>query len=382
MEQRRERLLTRNFAALFLCTFFMFFATDFFIPVLPFYIVQAGGTGATVGLLMGLFTFSSVVLRPYQGRRLNRSGRKKLLLLGIAVYILGGLGLTFLPSLPVFFLYRILQGFGWGAFLLAFNTLTVDLAPFGRKGEAVGLIGIAPPLSLATAPLLGETMRGGSGAFAPVFMIPVIMALIALTLSLALREPALEQSNEKQTAFFTPKVLIPSVMIFFITFSFGAVITFLPMFGEARELPYIGLFFTVFAVTSIIVRPLSGKLSDRLGRAFVFLPGLVVLSLSLAVISMAFSREMILLGALLFGCGMSSTHPTILALAADSLSPGERGVGMANFTMAFDAGIAAGAIISGVLLNWIGFTQIFLICAVSALLPLAFYLYKKQGNAQ
>lgn len=377
MDQRRERLLTGNFAALFLCTFFMFFATDFFIPALPFYIVQAGGTSATVGLLMGLFTFSSVVLRPYQGRRLNRSGRKKLLLLGIAVYILGGLGLITLPSLPVLFLFRALQGFGWGAFLLAFNTLTVDLAPSGRKGEVVGLIGVAPPLSLATAPILSEAMHGGGGDFTSIFMIPVIMALIALTLSLAVREPALEQCTEKQTAFFVPKVLLPSVMIFFITFSFGGVITFLPMLGAVRELPHVGLFFTVFAVTSIVVRPLSGKLSDRLGRARIFLPGLVVLSLSLVVISLAFSREMILFGALLFGCGMSSTHPTILALAADSLSPGERGVGIANFTLAFDAGIVAGAIILGVLLNWIDFTQIFLICAGSALLPLAFYRLKK-----
>ena len=150
-EQGKERLITLNFVVLFLTTYFVFFASDFFIPVLPFYVVEAGGTKTAVGLLMGLFTFTSIVLRPLQGSRIHRTGCKKMLLLGIIVYALGGLGLAALPPLPAFFFFRAAQGFGWGSYLLAFNTLAVDLAPPGRKGEAVSLIGIAPPLSLATA---------------------------------------------------------------------------------------------------------------------------------------------------------------------------------------------------------------------------------------
>lgn len=373
----KERLLTFNFAALFLTTYFMFFAIDFFIPVLPIYVVEIGGAGSAVGLLMGLFTFCSVILRPVQGRRLNRTGRKKLLLLGIAVYAVGGLGLVALPSLLTLFLFRALQGFGWGAFLLAFNTMTLDLTPPERKGEAVSLMGIAPPLSLATAPLISEWIRTGSDNYSQVFIISVVVALIALGLSLTIKEPPLDQTDSKQMPLFTRKVLLPSVMIFFITFTFGGVITFLPLMGEARQLPFVGAFFTVFALTAIGIRSVSGRLSDRWSRAGVFLPGLVVLGLSFVVISLAHSLELFLLGAFLFGCGMSSTHPIIMAMAADNLAVGERGVGIATFTLAFDAGIMAGAITLGFLLNWFSFTYIFLLCAVTTLLPLAIYLTRK-----
>lgn len=373
----KERLLTFNFAVLFLTTYFMFFAIDFFIPVMPIYVIEIGGAGSAVGLLMGLFTFSSIILRPIQGRHLNRTGRKKLLLLGIAVYAAGGLGLVALPSMLTLFLFRTFQGFGWGAFLLAFNTMTLDLAPPERKGEAVSLMGIAPPLSLATAPFISEWIRTGSDTYIQVFIISVVVALVALGLSLAIKEPPLGQTDSKQMPLFTRKVLLPSVMIFFITFTFGGVITFLPLMGEARQLPFIGAFFTVFALTSIGVRFVSGKLSDRWSRSAVFLPGLVLLGLSFVVISLAHSLELLLLGAFLLGCGMSSTHPIIMALAADNLAVGERGVGIATFTLAFDAGIMAGAITLGFLLNWFNFTHIFLLCAATTLLPLLIYLIRK-----
>jgi len=376
-KHEQGKLLTYNFAALFFSTYLMFFATDFFIPVLPFFVLEAGGSSADVGLLMGLFTFSSVVLRPFQGQRLNKIGRKKLLVTGIAVYAAGGLGLVALPSWSTLFIFRILQGAGWGAFLLSFNTLAVDLAPSHRRGEAVGLMGVAPPLSLATAPLLGETLLSGSDNFTPVFLISLIVALLALGLSFTIREPVLEQTGDKPTTLFTRKVWLPSVMIFFITISFGGVITFLPMFGEARNLPYIGTFFTVFAVTAIIFRPLSGKLSDHLGRSRVFLPGLIIFGFSFIVIAMAYTRDTLLLGAILFGCGMSSTHPTLLALAADSLSGEERGTGMSTFTMAFDLGITFGAILLGLLLNRIDFEYIFIICAGSSFLSLSVFFTQR-----
>ncbi len=380
-EQGKERLITLNFVVLFLTTYFVFFASDFFIPVLPFYVVEAGGTKTAVGLLMGLFTFTSIVLRPLQGSRIHRTGCKKMLLLGIIVYALGGLGLAALPPLPAFFFFRAAQGFGWGSYLLAFNTLAVDLAPPGRKGEAVSLIGIAPPLSLATAPFLGELIFTAHGSFITVFLISVAVALVALGLSLVIKEPRSCQGQlpQAQPALYTPKVLLPSIMIFFITFTYGGMITFLPLLNESRSLPLTGPFFIVFAVIAAAVRSLCGRLSDRYGRASVFLPGLVLLSISLIIISLADTPGLLLLGAFFFSCGMNSTHPTILALAADSVAEAERGVGMATFTLAFDAGISAGATALGLLLRWFDYAHIFLFCAGIALLPLAIYYLGRKG---
>lgn len=369
-----QKILTFNFAALFSAAFLIFFALDFFIPVLPFYVVDRGGREEAVGLLMGLFTFSSVILRPFQGRMADRTGRKKLLLLGIAAYALAGLGLIALPSVGLLFLIRALQGLGWGAFLLAFNTMAIDLAPPARRGEAVGLMGIAPPLSLATAPLLGELLRRMSGSYTLLFAVSVAAALAALLLAALIKEqPPDRAAVAGGMPLLSRKVLFPSLMIFFTTFTFGGIITFLPLLGRERGIPAVGVFFTVFALTAMVIRPLTGRLSDRWGRPALFLPGLVILSLSFVVIALAGTTGWLLLGGFLFGCGMGAANPSIMALAADRLAAGERGVGMATYTAAFDLGIVAGSILLGFFLAWLNFFHLFLICAAAALLPLAIY---------
>ncbi len=366
----KEKIITRKFMVLFGVVFLLFFALDFYIPVLPFYVIDIDGSETAVGLLMGLFTFCSVILRPLQGRNLNRRGRKRLLVAGTAVYAAAGLGLLFLPSLPLVFIFRAIQGFGWGAFLLAFNTLTLDLAPTGRRGETLGLMGIAPPFSLAVAPVLGEHLRITTESnYLLLFFIASLAAILAFLMAVIFREPKLEKGEDKKTPLLSGRVLFPSLIIFFMTFNLGSILTFLPLLGEVRNIQAVGYFFTLFALTAAVSRPLAGRLSDRLGRSRVFLPSLVLASVALAMIALANSELHLLLSAFILGIGFGSAHSSVMAMAADRLPIMERGVGMATFTASFDLGIVVGASTLGILLNWFDFTAVFFLCAVIMLVP-------------
>ncbi|MFU8794449.1 MAG: MFS transporter [Dethiobacteria bacterium] len=377
----KEKILTPNFLALFGAVFLMFTAVDFFIPVLPFYVLDAGGSEAAVGMLMGLFTFCSVVLRPFQGRNLNRSGRKRLLVAGIVLYAAAGLGLLFLPSLPLLFLIRAIQGFGWGAFLLSFNTLTLDLAPPKKRGEVLGLMGIAPPISLAMAPLISEQMRiATSSNYMVLFLVTSMGALLALLLGSLVREPKMHKQIDEKPSLFSRKVLIPSLIIFCMTFNLGSILTFLPLFGEIRNIHAVGYFFTLFALTTVISRPLAGRLSDRFGRPKIYLPGLIIAALAMIIIAFSYSARELLLGAVILGIGFGSAHSSVMALAADRLPVIERGVGMATFTTAFDLGIVAGSIVFGFLLSWFDFTAIFILCALIMVAPVAGLLLKQKPH--
>ncbi len=371
-------IFTFNFSVLFGAVFFLFFALDFYIPVIPFYVVAGGGKEAAVGLLMSLFTVCSVILRPMQGRNLNRRGRKKLLVAGIAVYAVGALGLMFTPGLTLLFVIRAIQGFGWGAFLLAFNTLTLDLAPEGRSGEALGFMGVAPTLSLAMAPLLGEHFRQVTGQNYPVlFFVAFIATMLALVMALLIRENSGNVTGEEiQGPLISSRVLVPSLFIFFMTFNLGCILTFLPLLGEVRDIRAVGYFFMVFAFTAAVFRPLGGKLSDRLDRRRVFLPALVLASFSLVLIAFSFDSFQLVFSAFLLGVGFGAAHASILGMVADRLPVVERGVGMATFTASFDLGIVAGAGVVGLLLRVIDFKAVFILCALIMLFPvILFFLH-------
>ena len=375
----KQKIITFNFMTLFGAVFFLFFALDFYIPILPFYVIDVGGGEAAIGMLMGLFTFCSVILRPFQGRAINRRGRKRLLVTGIALYAAAGMGLLILPPLSLVFVFRAVQGFGWGAFLLAFNTLALDLAPPGRRGEALGLMGIAPPFSLATAPILGEYLRVATGAnYLALFFTAVAAALIALLMGSLVREPSMDKDEEKKSPLWSRKVFFPSMVIFFMTFTLGSILTFLPLLGEVRDIRAVGYFFSVFALTTVVSRPAAGWLSDRLGRSQVFLPALVIASISLLMIAAADSAQQLLLSAFILGLGFGAAHSSVMAMAADRLPIMERGIGMATFTAAFDLGIVAGAVTLGVLLNWFSFSVVFILCALVMLAPVLVYVIKQR----
>ncbi len=378
----KEKILNSNFMALLGAVFFLFFALDFYIPILPFYVLDVGGGEAAVGLLMGLFTFCSVVLRPFQGRDLNRRGRKRLLLMGIILYAAGGAGLMLLPPLTLVFLFRAVQGFGWGAFLLSFNTLTLDLAPEGRSGEALGLMGMAPPFSLAVAPIFAEQLRIATGSnYLLLFFIASAAAVMALIMAVPVTEPARDKSFEQRSPLLSRKVFLPSLIIFFMTFNLGCILTFLPLLGEVREVEAVGYFFTVFALTAVVFRPLFGRVSDRVGRPLVFLPALVVASAALVLVALAATAAELVFSAFIFGAGFGAAHSSVMALAADRLPVLERGVGMATFTGAFDLGIVAGASTVGILLNWLDFKAVFLLCAAIMFLPVPGYFLKVRLRA-
>ncbi|HSW35740.1 MAG TPA: MFS transporter [Candidatus Limnocylindrales bacterium] len=378
-----ERIVTPNFLVLFGAAYFLFFALDFQIPVLPFYVLGIGGDNTAIGLLMAVFVVCSVVLRPFQGRNINQNGRKRLLIAGMAVYVVAGLSLLTLPSLPLLFLFRALQGFGWGAFLLAFNTLVLDLAPPLRRGQMVGLMGIAPPLSLATAPIFGEYMRISTESnYIILFFFAFAVSLVALFLAALVREPAVSLEKVHKAPLFSRKVLFPSLIVFSMTFTIGGLLTFMPLFGEERNIQSIGIFFTVFALTSVLTRPLAGELSDRLGRAVIFLPGLGLSAIALIIIALADTMPLFFISAVLLGIGFGSAHSAVVAMAADRLPVLERGIGMATFTIAFDLGIVAGSVVLGLMLNWLSFTWVFLLCAAVMLLPIVMYLIREKAYAK
>jgi len=142
-----------------------------------------------------------------------------------------------------------------------------------------------------------------------------------------------------------------------------------------------GYIFHGFAITLIFVRALAGKLSDIKGRKFVILPGMIVMTLGLWVLSTANSLTVFYGAALLYGLGFGLVHPTIMALLVDRVDDRTRGAAMGTFTAAFDLGIGAGSIILGVVLQYFGFRIMYLLDGL-IVLACAAWLILRNNNPE
>ena len=151
------------------------------------------------------------------------------------------------------------------------------------------------------------------------------------------------------------------------TMTFGAIVSFLPLFVQHHNLGNAGLFFTVYSIVVVILRPLSGRLSDRFGRYSVIIPGMLFLAVSMVVLAYTTSQSGLLWTAVLQGVGFGAVHPSIMALVVDRSTNHDRGPALATLMMAFDIGVGLSAIGLGLVLQRTDFSTMYLCAAAIAL---------------
>jgi len=144
-------------------------------------------------------------------------------------------------------------------------------------------------------------------------------------------------------------LIIPFFTIFAQYFSFGGVVTLLPIYlkGMGMEAFHVGISLAVFAVLFIILQMPAGTLSDRVGRA-----GLITVGLTLGVISLVLLPWMtvfplLLVVMALYGAAYGMIFPAASAMVADRTTATERGLGTGIFHALLTAGVAIGAPVVG-----------------------------------
>jgi MFS family permease len=326
------------------------------IPVMPLYAAHLGAGEGQIGLIIGVFAFSAMFLRPVTGQMADRIGRYPLVLAGSAIFAAAAIAYPALGwSISALIAIRVFHGIGMGLGPTAGTVMVADLAPPDRRGEAMGLYGMTGNASLAIAPYLGAALLE-HGGFAPAFAGSASLELISLLVATQLPEthPAAARAPRpdrsavgRLASLFHASALYPSLLVFALYFPFGAVFTFVPLFARQQQIANIGLFFTAFALSGVVVRGLAGRLADRVGRRMVAAPSLGLAAGALLILAHADTASEFITAAVLLGLGFGAAQPTILAMTADRVSPDARGRAVGTLYTALELAIGGGAVLLG-----------------------------------
>jgi MFS family permease len=362
------RLLTRSFLLICLATGCFYLSFYLILPVMPLYVADLGGTSNQIGLIIALFAFVAMCMRPPAGWLIDTKGSRSVLLVGMAIFLLASLGYLLTPSVRSILALRLFHGLGMGLFPTAATVVIAELAPPSRRGEAMGWFGIANSIAYILGPAGGLALVARTG-YAALFLLAAGVAALGLVCIWLLPLPARKASPPVRLPrlgdIFSRAALLPSAILLFLYLPYGSLISFIPIVATQRGLTNPGLFFTVYAAAMLLVRSKAGEISDRHGRAVVILPGMLIAAVSLVVLALAPGPAGILAGGAIFGIAFGMAQPTLMALVVDRVSPAERGKAMGTFYVAWELGVAAGAAGSGWLLNSIDFEMLFLVAAAA-----------------
>jgi MFS family permease len=354
------RLVTPVFALLWAATFCVFLSFYLLLPVLPVYALRLGIRESGVGLVIGVFALASMLWKPWAGWALDWRGRRPILRAGGALFALASLAYPWARSATSLLVVRLVHGTGMGFFPTASAAMVADLAPAARRGEAMGLFGMAANLALALGPALGDAIEARRG-FAAVCVVSLALATFGTALALGVPETGRPAARPpfRLRGLLARQALYPAAITFLLFLHYGTLMGFLPLLARARGVDNPGLFFTLMAAGLLAVRTKAGQLSDRYGRGAVVAPALVVVAASLAVVAGAYTPWALYGAGLLFGLGFGSAQPVLMAWAADLVGPADRGRAVATFYTAWELGIGGGQILFGLLLPLGGFEGLF-----------------------
>jgi MFS family permease len=116
--------------------------------------------------------------------------------------------------------------------------------------------------------------------------------------------------------------------------------------------------------TTMLAKPLSGRLSDRLGRKPMILAGLCLCAVMLPAVPTLTSLWALALVSALLGLGVAIVTPSTTALVADLVAAGRMGSAMGVFGTIWDIGEASGPILAGVLIASLSYSPAFALIAV------------------
>ncbi len=359
-------LLSGPLLLLALATFAIFSGFQLLLSVVPLYAEEAGGGSSGAGLATAVFMLSTVLTQVQMPRLLNRFGYTATLSAGLLFLGLPCFLYPLARSLGGILAVTLARGVGFGIATVIFAALVVELAPPERRGEALGVFGVAITLPSIFCNPLGLWLVDLSG-YGAVFVLAGAAPLIGLAAVPGIRAGApLVQGQGNGAGFLKGLRRGPLLRLFLLfctaTSATGVLVTFLPVAVSDRGVFSPAAALLVFGITSTASRWWAGRFGDRHNPRLLLAPGLLAAALGMA--ALPGGGLAMLAGALLFGVGLGLLQNSTLILTMDRVGKEERGLGSTIWNVSFDAGTGAGAFLFGFVVGSTGFAAAFYISAV------------------
>ena len=371
-----EKILTRDFIYSFLAQFTFASAFLILLPTLPIYLSRLKLEEEEIGILIGVFSISSVVLRPFVGKALLRIPERDFMMAGSLLGVLTSLSCLFAYPFWPFFIVRIFQGIAWASFFTASFTLIANITPEAHRGQSITYFYLSLNLAFVVAPSLGMFLIN-LFSFTLLFLMCAGLCLCALLLSLRLQKRqvySLEDPSISKGSFINREALPAAMTASLSNVAWGGFVAFFPLYSLANGVDNPGLFFTVFAIILILGRVFAGKMVDTTSREKVILPCLINYIVSMVILAFSTTLPMFILIAVIWGIGNVFLFPALIADSLDRAGP-SRGPAMGTFTALADLGTGLGSVIMGVVLQLTNYSFMFLGLALIGVINLFYYYF-------
>lgn len=351
-------LWNRNFILVNLGNFLMYNAFYMLLPILPLYLANhLHASESIIGTILSLYTIAALITRPVAGFWLDKASRKPLMMCFYLFYISMCLSYTLAATLGLFFIIRFVHGIAFGCSTVGINTMAVDIIPWERRGEGLGIYTSSTSLAMATGPLISLFMYENGIEFNTIF---IAVFCVGLTGFLATANIKPGKDVQRSTRKFSISSLllkrglpVAAVMVL-LTFGYGIITVYLSIYAkeEVGLTQGTGYYFTIFSAGLVAAR-LSSSMILRSGKyIMVFALGIISLIIGFFIVAFILNPTAFYSSAIFMGIGYGLISPTAQTMIINLGEDTERGAANATYLTFFDLGVGAGVFCGGIIAQY------------------------------
>ncbi|MDQ0252919.1 MFS family permease [Evansella vedderi] len=392
MTTNKQPIWTKNFLSISFLSLLVFITFYTLLTTLPIYVIYSlEGTEAQAGLVVTMMLLSSILVRPFSGNLMERLGKRNVLIGSTIAFAVISLGYIWVEQFVPLMILRFMHGVAFGLLTTTTSTIAADILPVERKGEGLGYFTLFMNMAIVIGPFFGLTLIqliSFQQLFITLSILVVFSVLCAMLVKLKnVGIPALSTAKKKLSIhdFFEFKAVPVSIISALVAFAYAGILSFISVYSVEIGLGHLsGYFFLVFAFMMLLTRPYLGRLFDQRGPQIVIIPCLITFSAGFIILSVAAeSPWLFLIAAGVIGVGYGSLLPFLLSLSIKTIPPSRNGHGTSTFFTLYDSGVAAGSFLLGLMVPYIGFSNLYIFLAGLVLaIAVVFYLYQKHMEAR
>jgi MFS family permease len=335
-----------SLAVLFLTVFIDLIGFGMVIPFLSFYAREYGASGATVGMVVGVYSIMQFFFAPILGRLSDRIGRRPVILISLTASCAGYFIFAFSRSLTLLFVSRIIAGAG-GANIGTAQAYIADKTTPENRAKGMGIIGAAFGMGFILGPpLSGLLSHAGTGHGMAGNLLPGLAAgslsMIALLIAFFVLGESKAPDLRPRSGIppqFDPRVwkamasqgLLLAIMqtLFLTLLAVSGMETSVTLHARDRfhfsQLDLAWFFLFMGLIVATIQGGLIGRLAKRFGERTLVAVGAISFTIGLALVPLVWHVPMLYGVAFFIAIGQGLSYPSLTSLVTKASPASEHG---------------------------------------------------------
>ena len=372
---KSERSLILKIIPIIVGVFVAYLVIGLALPVIPLHVHLGLGLGTfVVGLVAGAQFISSLISRFWSGIYADKHSGRKAMVIGLMTALVAGLfyllSLLFVSnptaSVTILLIGRGILG-GAESFIVS-GALVWGIALAGSQntGKIMSWVGTAMYIAFALGAPAGITLYAKFG-FTSIALATALIPIFTLLLVVPSRVIAVAPNIRPSFAKVIGSVSLPGLGLALCSVGFGSITTFIVLLYAQNNWGQAWLSLTGVSITFVLGRLILGHLPDKIGGAKIALICILIEAVGQALIWLAPSSNVALLGAMITGLGYSLIYPGFGVEAVRHSPPENRGLATGAYTAFLDLALGLANPALGLVASGMGLNAVFLVSMIVVL---------------